>query len=120
VLTHEMMIIEKETKCILEAVLKLGDNDFGLSALRGFEAGLIDVPFAPAQCNANKVLPARDNNGAVRFLDFGNLPFDDELKAFHLNKLQERAMFERRDISFQMVIDDIYAVSKGRLVGRPR
>jgi methylaspartate mutase epsilon subunit len=120
VLTHEMSIIEKETKCILEAVLKLGDNDFGLSALRGFEAGLIDVPFAPAQCNANKVLPARDNNGAVRFLDFGNLPFDDELKAFHLNKLQERAMFERRDISFQMVIDDIYAVSKGRLVGRPR
>jgi len=119
-LVAEMDIIEKETRSILEAVLKLGNNDFGRSALRGFEAGLIDVPFAPAQCNANKALPARDNNGAIRFLDFGNLPFDEEIKAFHRQKLKERADVERRDVSFQMVIDDIYAVSKGRLVGRPR
>jgi methylaspartate mutase epsilon subunit len=116
----EMLIIEEETRCIMEAVLKLGDNDFGLSALRGFEAGLIDVPFAPAQCNANKALPARDNHGAVRFLDFGNLPFSEKIKDFHRQKLQERAQVERRDVSFQMVIDDIYAVSKGHLVGRPR
>jgi methylaspartate mutase epsilon subunit len=119
-LKAEMKIIEQETRCILEAVLKLGDNDFGLSALRGFEAGLIDVPFAPAQCNANKALPARDNNGAIRFLDFGNLPFNQKIKDFHQKKLKERAVFEHRDISFQMVIDDIYAVSKGCLVGRPR
>ncbi|MBQ4158482.1 MAG: hypothetical protein IJD86_10160, partial [Clostridia bacterium] len=26
---------------------------------------------------------------------------------------------EKRDVSFQLVIDDIYAISKGRLVGRP-
>lgn len=117
---EEMSIIEEETRCIMEAVLNLGNNDFGLSALRGFEAGLIDVPFAPAQCNANKALPARDNSGAVRFLDFGNLPFNDHLKDFHRKKLKERADTERRDVSFQMVIDDIYAVSKGHLVGRPR
>ena len=116
----EMEIIERETVSILEDVLALGENDFGKSAVRGFEAGLIDVPFAPAQCNANKALPARDNNGAVRFLDFGNLPFDEELKKFHQEKLRERAAFERRDVSFQMVIDDIYAVSKGHLVGIPR
>ena len=116
----EMAIIERETRAILEAVLTLGNHDFGLSVVRGFEAGLIDVPFAPAQCNANKALPARDNTGAVRFLDFGNLPFDEELKAFHRTKLEERAKVERREVSFQMVIDDIYAVSKGHLVGRPR
>jgi methylaspartate mutase epsilon subunit len=119
-LKHEMDIIIAETRAIIEACLRLGADDFGQSVLRGFAAGLIDVPFAPAQCNANKVLPARDNSGAVRFLDFGNLPFDDELKAFHQRKLQERAQLERREVSFQMVIDDIYAVSKGRLVGRPR
>jgi len=119
-LSAEMAIIEKETRSILEAVLLLGENNFGQSALRGFESGMIDVPFAPARCNANKVLPARDNNGAIRFLDFGNLPFDAELKAFHREKLEERAKTERREVSFQMVIDDIYAVSKGHLVGRPR
>ena len=34
--------------------------------------------------------------------------------------LAERAKAERREASFQMVIDDVYAISKGRLVGRPR
>ena len=27
---------------------------------------------------------------------------------------------ENRKVSFQMVIDDVYAIGKGRLVGRPR
>ncbi|MGN0713660.1 MAG: hypothetical protein ACI4LJ_07740, partial [Anaerovoracaceae bacterium] len=31
----------------------------------------------------------------------------------------ERAQYEKRPASFQMVIDDVYAISKGRLVGRP-
>jgi len=118
-IVDEMNIITRETKSILEAVLKLGENNFGLSAVRAFEAGLIDVPFAPAVCNAGKMLPARDNHGAVRIYEFGNLPFDESLKDFHRKKLQERAEVERRQVSFQMVIDDIYAVSKGRLVGRP-
>jgi methylaspartate mutase epsilon subunit len=116
---EEMNIIEQETRSILEAVLKLGENDFGLSTVRAFEAGLIDVPFAPATCNAGKMLPARDNHGAIRIYEFGNLPFDESIKDFHRKKLQERAECERRQVSFQMVIDDIYAVSKGRLVGRP-
>jgi methylaspartate mutase epsilon subunit len=30
-----------------------------------------------------------------------------------------RAKSEKREPSFQMVIDDVYAISKGRLVGRP-
>ena len=65
------------------------------------------------------MLPARDNHGAIRIYEFGNLPFDESIKDFHRKKLQERADVERRQVSFQMVIDDIYAVSKGRLVGRP-
>ena len=34
--------------------------------------------------------------------------------------IEERAKYEKRKASFQMVIDDIYAISKGRLVGRPQ
>ena len=67
-----------------------------------------------------KILPARDNLGAVRLLDTAGIPFSPALKAFHRDKMVERAKFEKREISFQMVIDDIYAISKGRLVGRPR
>ncbi|MEN6312374.1 MAG: hypothetical protein ABFD80_12650, partial [Acidobacteriota bacterium] len=40
--------------------------------------------------------------------------------AYHREKLNERAKAEGREISFQMVTDDIYAVSKGKLIGRPR
>ena len=65
-------------------------------------------------------MPARDNDGAVRMLNIAGLPFTDDLKAFHQEKIAQRAKAEKRAVSFQMVIDDIYAISKGRLVGRPR
>lgn len=123
-LTHEledeMNIIFAETRCIMDKTLDLGEGDAAVGAIRAFEAGVIDVPFAPSRFNLGKILPSRDNNGAVRLLDCGNLPFSKELLDFHRNKIEERARFEKRDVSFQMVIDDIYAIGKGRLVGRPR
>jgi methylaspartate mutase epsilon subunit len=80
----------------------------------------MDVPFAPSQMARGAVMPVRDLEGAVRFYEFGNLPFDDETKAYHRDLLAKRSAMEGRQVSFQMVTDDIYAVSKGRLVGKPR
>ena len=91
-----------------------------MGVCRGVEAGVLDVPFAPCRFNAGLMLPCRDNNGAVRILNPGHLPFDQELKDFHRAKVEERAAAEKRKASFQMVIDDVYAIGKGRLVGRPR
>ena len=119
-LTREMEIILDETRAILGKCFELGEGDIALGAVRAFQAGVLDVPFAPSRFNAGKILPARDNQGAVRLLDPASLPFSPALKAFHRGKMEERAKFEKREISFQMVIDDIYAISKGRLVGRPR
>ena len=76
--------------------------------------------FAPSRHNRGKVLPVRDDDGAIRILDMGNLPFDDGIRKFHESQLKKRAVAERREAGFQMVIDDIYAISKGCLVGRPR
>ncbi|MCL4516752.1 MAG: methylaspartate mutase subunit E [Firmicutes bacterium] len=119
-LREECEIIKKETRAIMEKTLELGAQDVAAGAIRAFAAGIIDVPFAPSRFNAGKTMPARDNNGAVRFLNFGNLPFTDEIRAFHQKKIAERGRVEGRPPSFQMVIDDIYAISKGMLVGRPR
>ena len=83
-------------------------------------AGVLDIPFAPSRYNAGKMLPARDNDGAIRILDMGALPFTDDIKAFHRAKIEARAKAEKRNATFQMVIDDVYAISKGRLVGRPQ
>jgi methylaspartate mutase epsilon subunit len=115
----EKEIIAAETGCLLDTVRTMGDGDWAVGTVRAFAAGVMDVPFAPSRYNTGRLLPARDNAGAVRLLDTGNLPFTEEIREFHRQKLEERGRQEGRQPSFQMVIDDIYAISKGRLVGRP-
>ena len=119
-LEEEKEIIRLETRCIVDKCIELGNGDIAVGVCRGVEAGVLDVPFAPCRFNAGLMLPCRDNNGAVRILNPGNLPFDKYLKDFHETKIYERAMAEKRKASFQMVIDDVYAIGKGRLVGRPK
>jgi len=119
-LEEEKEIIRQETRCIVDKCFELGGGDIAVGVCRGVEAGVLDVPFAPCRANAGLMLPCRDNNGAVRILNPGNLPFTKDLKDFHETKIYERAMAEKRKASFQMVIDDVYAIGKGRLVGRPR
>lgn len=119
-LQAEKDIIIAETNAVLSRVLELGDEDIAVGAIRAFEAGVIDIPFAPSRFNAGKLLPARDNDGAIRIFHAGNVPLTKELKAFHEEKIRERAEIEKRSPSFQMVTDDVYAISKGRLVGRPK
>ena len=119
-LEDEKEIIRQETRCIVDKCFELGNGDIAVGVCRGVEAGVLDVPFAPCRANAGLMLPCRDNNGAVRILNTGNLPFPKDLKDFHASKINERAVYENRKASFQMVIDDVYAIGKGRLVGRPR
>lgn len=117
---NECEIISREVDCIMDKIIELGKGDIAVGAVRAFEAGTIDIPFAPSRYNMGKALPARDNNGAIRFLDCGNLPFTKEILDFHKERLEERGKAEKRQVSFQMVIDDVYSIGKGFLVGRPR
>ena len=119
-LDEEMEIIRQETRCIVDKCFELGNGDIAVGICRGVQAGVLDVPFAPCRYNAGLMLPCRDNEGAIRILNPGNLPFTKDLKDFHASKIEERAKSENRKASFQMVIDDVYAISKGRLVGRPK
>ena len=116
---EEIMIISAETRCIVDKCFELGNGDLAQGVVRAFQAGVIDIPFAPSKFNAGKMLPARDNNGAIRILEPAGLPLTKALKDFNRAKIEERAQAEKRQASFQMVIDDVYAISKGRLVGRP-
>ncbi len=119
-LTQEHDIIEEETRCIVDKVIEIGDGNIATGVVRAFQAGILDIPFAPSKYNAGKLLPARDNEGAVRIFHPGAIPLSPSLLEFHRKKISERANIEKRQASFQMVIDDVYAISKGRLVGRPR
>ena len=46
------------------------------------------------------MMPARDNEGMIRYLDIGNLPFCHLIKDFHQKKIKERANKENREIKF--------------------
>jgi methylaspartate mutase epsilon subunit len=43
-----------------------------------------------------------------------------EVFEVHKERIKQRAAHENREASYQMLIDDVYAVCKGRLVGRSR
>lgn len=119
-LNREVEIIKAEVKCVLDAVYELGNGDWAVGVVKAFENGVLDIPFGPSIYNAGKMMPARDNEGFIRYLEFGNIPLSKELKDFNRERLQARADFEGRDIEFQMTVDDIFAVSTGKLIGRPK
>lgn len=119
-LDDEINQIKAEVDCLMNHVIRIGNNDLAIGVVKAFEHGLIDIPFAPSRYNAGKMLPARDDQGCIRILDFGALGFSDDIKLFHKKKIEERAKNEGRELSFQMTVDDIYAVSNGELIGRPK
>lgn len=118
-LQTEINIIKAETRCMLESVYEVGKGDFARGTVEAFKLGIVDIPFAPSKYNAGKMMPARDNSGAVRYLMTGNIPFTKDIIDFNKAKLVERGQFEKRDVTFQMTVDDIFAVGKGNLIGRP-
>ncbi|WP_319204936.1 methylaspartate mutase subunit E [uncultured Ilyobacter sp.] len=118
-LNTEVELIKKEVKAIMDKVAELGDGDLAVGTVKAIESGVIDIPFAPSMYNAGKMLPARDNQGKIRYLEVGNVPFSQEIIDFNKSALEERASFENREVGFQLTVDDIFAVSKGKLIGRP-
>jgi methylaspartate mutase epsilon subunit len=111
--------IRKEVDCLLGHVFILGRGDLAVGAVEAFRNGTIDIPFAPSIYNAGKLLPARDREANIRILEFGNIGFTEEIKLFHKEKIKERARAEGCGADFKLTIADVYAVSRGGLVGEP-
>ncbi|WP_296257339.1 methylaspartate mutase subunit E [uncultured Ezakiella sp.] len=118
-LREEIELIKAETKCMLDKLFELGMGDLAVGTVKGFEAGIVDIPFGPSKYNKGLMMPARDFEGCVRYLETGNIPFTKEIKDINRSKLERRGKDENRDVSFQMTVDDIFAVGFGKLIGRP-
>jgi methylaspartate mutase epsilon subunit len=110
--------LELETRAIMDKILELGDGDVLIGHRKGLDAGIIDPPFATTRYVQGKVLAARDNEGAMRYLDHGNLPFSKEIIDFHKEKLAERERAQGRKIDYDNVIDDLMSIARGSLVKR--
>ena len=113
----EERIVEIEARAILDKVLELGDGDVAVGLVRAYDAGVMDSPFSPNVHIKGKALWVFDNSGAIRYLNYGNLPLPKEAREYNERKLAQREKAQGRKLGYQTVIEDIWALSKGRVKG---
>jgi methylaspartate mutase epsilon subunit len=117
---EEERIAELEIRAILDKLLEIGDGDIVVGSVRAVEMGILDSSFSPNRHVKDLVLGVKDSRGAVRYAEFGNLPVPEEAKEFHRRKVADRAKREARKIDYTVMVEDLWAFSKGQLVGKPR
>ena len=61
---------------------------------------------------ARKVLPARDIDGAIRYLDHGNIPLPREVVEYHRQKIAQRAKADNMEADINLVINDVTYLSR--------
>jgi methylaspartate mutase epsilon subunit len=115
----EEKLTEAEVRLILDRLLDLGEGDIVVGAIKGVEAGVMDSPFSTNIHIKDEVLGVRDVRGACRYLDFGNLPFTQDIKDFHKAKVAEREQVEGKKVDYHTAVSDLFTFSKGKLVGLP-
>ena len=115
----EAEMAEKEIRAIVDKVLEMGDGDAAVGSVRAIDAGVLDSPFAANIHIKDNVMGVRDINGACRFLEFGQLPLPEDVKAFHREKVAERQKAEGVTMDYNVYMKDFWAFSKGGLKGVP-
>lgn len=109
---EEMRLIALEVDQIMNAVLELGSGRISLGVVKAIEEGILDVFWSPNIYNKNKVVCIRDIDGAVRFLEFGNLPFSEEIKSAHYERTLIRKNMERDPSLFSLLEKDLNRIWK--------
>lgn len=109
----EAKMAERETRAILERVLDLGEGDLAAGTLNAIRSGVLDNPFGTNPYVAGKVLGARDSEGAVRYMECGNLPFANDIVEFHREKIAARAKKLGHELDYDTIANDISAISAG-------
>jgi methylaspartate mutase epsilon subunit len=100
-----------QARAILDAALDLGDGDPVQATIRGFEAGVLDEPAAPSRVAHGDILVVRDMHGAVRFLDYGNVPIPEEARVMERERLAERRARKGSDLGYDDIVKDLNHVT---------
>jgi methylaspartate mutase epsilon subunit len=109
---QEKKIILLEARAILDKALEMGDGDPVLASLRSLQAGVLDIPWAPNEHCAGRVIPVRDASGAIRYLNPAGLPLPAEVLAYHREMLRKREEKDGSRVDYEAAIQDIMEVSK--------
>ena len=119
---EECAVIRREVEAIFEQVVHAGGGCIARGVVEGFRQGFLDIPFSPNAYNRGEVMTGRDTEGAVRYLSFGNLPFDRELRQFHVEKMQERRRADgllNPKQNYLLIERDVLRLSRGEYQGWP-
>ena len=113
---EECALIRQEVEAIFESVLLCGRGTVSEGIVEGFRRGFLDIPFSPSIYNRGAVMTARDRDGAVRFLSFGDLQVGRELQEFHRSKMDERRRAEgllSEKQNYLLVEKDVLQIPRG-------
>jgi methylaspartate mutase epsilon subunit len=116
---EEEAIAEMEIRALMNKILEMGDGDVIVGCIKCVEEGFLDSSFSPNKQVKDLVMGIKDIHGAIRWKEFGNLPFPEEVKKFHRAKVAEREKAEGRKMDYDALVQDFWAFSKGQLVGKP-
>jgi methylaspartate mutase epsilon subunit len=116
---EEAAVAEAEIRAFMDKILEVGDGDVIVGCLKCVEEGFLDSSFSPNRQVRDQVIGIKDCQGAIRWKEFGNLPLPEEIKQFHREKIAEREKAEGRPMDYDAFIQDFWAFSKGRLIGKP-
>ncbi|MFI0717006.1 methylaspartate mutase subunit E [Streptomyces inhibens] len=112
---EEATVLRAEVDQILESVLLAGDGSLTDGVVKAFALGYLDVPFSPSVYNRGEVLTARDLQGAVRYLNTGQLRFSADVIDFHRSRMSERRRTEQPPVrsEWQLVERDVLQIPSG-------
>jgi methylaspartate mutase epsilon subunit len=101
---------------IVEKVMEMGDGDVCVGIVKALEAGVLDGPFSINVHVKDNCLGVRDLKGAVRHLEYGNLPIPEEVRKFERERIAEREAYEGRKMDYKVSLADFWTLSKGVLI----
>jgi methylaspartate mutase epsilon subunit len=108
-LEEESYWLGREVDELLEAVYNAAPSDLVEAIARAFDTGCLDIPFPASRYARGAVIPARDADGAIRYLDMGQLPSSQATRDFHTRKLAGKI---HQDIP--SIVQDIYFIATGK------
>jgi methylaspartate mutase epsilon subunit len=107
----EEYMIEQEVRALMEKCLEAGDGDMAIGMCKGVEAGWVDTMLTPWKYNKGNVVVMRDAENAVRYYDTGSIPIPLEVKAYHQEKLVEKARKKEHPLTFDDAVRDLQFAS---------
>jgi methylaspartate mutase epsilon subunit len=119
IIEREMVLLEREVTSMMDMIEDFGKGSIARGILRAFEEGILDIPFSPSSYNKNRLITARDIEGAIRFVNPDLLPLPGDIIDFHKEKIHQRMTHERVFKIHEILGKDLTRISKNDYIRWP-